>query len=130
MAIQVVMSATLQCSFGLAPSTLMVIPKGPPVMDGGPLAATIMDFAPMANILPFGMCTSLANPTVAAATAAALGVLTPMPCIPVTVSPWFPGSPTVLINNFPALNNSCKCMCTWGGVISVLNPGQFTVQIP
>lgn len=130
MAIQVVMGATLQCSFGLAPSTLMVIPKGPPVMDGGPLAATIMDFAPVANILPFGMCSSIANPTVAAATAAALGVLTPMPCLPVTVSPWVPGSPTVLINNFPALNNSCKCMCTWGGVISVLAPGQFTVQIP
>jgi len=124
------MGATLQCSFGVAPSSLMVIPKGLPVMDGGPLAATIMDFAPLANILPFGMCTSIANPTVAAATTAALGVLTPMPCIPVTVAPWAPGSPTVLINNFPALNNSCKCMCTWGGVISILNPGQFTVQIP
>ena len=130
MAIQVVMGATLQCSFGVAPSTLMVIPKGLPVMDGGPLAATIMDFTPMANILPFGMCSSIANPMVAAATAAALGVLTPMPCIPVTVAPWFPGSITVHINNFPALNNSCKCMCTWGGVISILNPGQFTVQVP
>jgi hypothetical protein len=127
---QVVMGATLQCSFGVAPSSLMVIPKGLPTMAGGPLAATIMDFAPMANILPFGMCSSLANPTVAAATTAALGVLTPMPCIPVTVAPWVPGSPTVLINNFPALNNSSKCMCTWGGVISVINPSQFTVQVP
>jgi hypothetical protein len=99
-------------------------------MDGGPFAATIMDFTPMANILPFGMCSSIANPMVAAATTAALGVLTPMPCIPVTVAPWFPGSITVHINNFPALNNSCKCMCTWGGVISILNPGQFTVQVP
>lgn len=99
-------------------------------MAGGPLAASIMDFAPMVNILPFGMCTSLANPTVAAATTAALGVLTPMPCIPVTVAPWAPGSPTVLLGTFPALNNSSKCMCTWAGVISILNPGQFTVQIP
>lgn len=130
MAIQVVMGATLQCSFGVAPSSLMIIPKGPPVMDGGPLAATIMDYAPLVNILPFGMCTTVSNPTVAAATTAALGVLTPMPCVPVTTAPWIPGSPTVLINNFPALNNNCKCMCTWGGVISVLNPGQFTVQIP
>ncbi|MFH7243425.1 MAG: DUF4280 domain-containing protein [Spirulina sp.] len=130
MGIQVVMGATLQCSFGVAPSALMVIPKGPPTMAGGPLAASIMDFAPMVNILPFGMCTSIANPTVAAATAAALGVLTPMPCIPVTVAPWAPGSPTVLLGTFPALNNSSKCMCAWAGVISILNPGQFTVQIP
>jgi len=119
---QVVMGAMLQCSFGAAPSSLIVIPKGPPTMAGGPLAATIMDFAPIANIPPFGMCSSIANPMVAAATAAALGVLTPMPCIPV--------APTVLINNFPALNNSAKCMCTWGGVISINMPGQFTVQVP
>lgn len=130
MGIQVVMGATLQCSFGVTPSSLMVIPKGPPTLAGGPLAASIMDFAPMVNILPFGMCTSLANPMVAAATTAALGVLTPMPCIPVTVAPWVPGSPTVLLGTFPALNNSSKCMCTWAGVISILNPGQFTVQIP
>jgi len=130
MGMQVVMGATLQCSFGMAPSSLMVIPKGPPTMVGGPLAASIMDFAPMVNLLPFGMCTSLANPTVAAATAAALGVLTPMPCVPVTVLPWAPGSPTVLLGTFPALNNSSNCMCAWAGVISILNPGQFTVQIP
>ncbi|MFM7885283.1 MAG: DUF4280 domain-containing protein [Pseudanabaena sp.] len=127
---QVVMGAMLQCSFGAAPSSLIVIPKGPPTMAGGPLAATIMDFAPIANIPPFGMCSSIANPMVAAATAAALGVLTPMPCIPVIVAPWVVGAPTVLINNFPALNNSAKCMCTWGGVISINMPGQFTVQIP
>jgi hypothetical protein len=89
-----------------------------------------MDFAPMVNILPFGMCSSLANPTVAAATAAALGVLTPMPCMPVTLAPWAPGSPTVLLGTFPALNSSSKCMCAWAGVISIVNPGQFTVQIP
>ena len=32
--------------------------------------ANIMDNKPMLNILPFGMCASLANPTVAAATTA------------------------------------------------------------
>lgn len=127
---QVVMGAMMQCSFGATPSSLIVIPKGPPTMAGGPLAATIMDFVPIANIPPFGMCSSIANPMVAAATAAAFGVLTPMPCIPVTVAPWVVGAPTVLINNFPALNNSAKCMCTWGGVISINMPGQFTVQVP
>ncbi|MEO0948583.1 MAG: DUF4280 domain-containing protein, partial [Cyanobacteria bacterium J06641_5] len=83
MGTQVVAGAMLQCSFGAAPSSLIVVPKGPPVMAGGPLAATIMDYAPLVNILPFGMCSSLANPSVASATAAALGVLTPMPCVPV-----------------------------------------------
>lgn len=130
MGIQVVMGATLQCSFGMAPSSLMVIPKGPPTLAGGPLAASIMDFVPIVNIPPFGMCTSLANPTVAAATAAALGVLTPMPCVPVIPAPWAPGSPTVLLGTFPALNNNSKCMCTWGGVVSIIYPGQVTVQIP
>jgi hypothetical protein len=130
MALQVVSGASLTCPFGLAPSVLNVIPKGPPAMVSGPLAATIMDYAPIANIAPFGMCTSLANPTVVVATAAALGVLTPMPCLPVTVAPWFPGSPTVSINNFPALNNNSKCMCMWGGLISITVPGQFMVMLP
>lgn len=130
MALQVCNGAIMQCSFGVAPSSLIVIPKGPPVMAGGPLAATIMDYVPLANIPPFGVCTSLANPAVASATAAAFGVLTPMPCVPVIPAPWTPGSPTVLINNFPALNNTSKCMCTWAGVISITSPGQFTVLIP
>jgi hypothetical protein len=130
MALQVSMGATLQCTFGTIPSTLMVTPKGSLVTAGGPLAATIMDNIPLTNILPFGMCITLSNPAVASATSAALGVLTPMPCVPVTPAPWAPGSPTVLINNFPALNNTSKCMCTWGGVISITSPAQVTVSIP
>jgi hypothetical protein len=130
MAQQVCAGAMMMCSFGVAPSALIVIPKGMPVMAGGPLAATIMDFAPIANIPPFSMCTTLSNPTVAAATAAALGVLTPMPCVPVTVAPWIVGAPTVLINNFPALNSTSKCMCAWGGVIQFTFPGQVQVQVP
>ncbi|WP_337099666.1 DUF4280 domain-containing protein [Paenibacillus sp. YIM B09110] len=120
--------ATLKCSFGAAPGMLTVLPQNM-VMTSMPIA-NIMDNKPMVNILPFGMCSSLANPTVASATAAALGALTPMPCIPVTAAPWVPGSPTVLIANMPALNNSSKCMCNWGGVIEVVNPGQVTIQVP
>lgn len=126
---QVVNGAMLQCTFGLAPGTLVVLPLNK-TMAGGQPAANIMDNKPMVNVLPFGMCNSIANPAVASATAAALGVLTPMPCVPVIPAPWAPGSPTALVANMPALNNSSKCMCTWAGVISVTNPGQFTVQIP
>ncbi|MBP1932256.1 DUF4280 domain-containing protein [Ammoniphilus resinae] len=120
--------AMLQCSFGTTPSSLIVLPANR-VMSAAP-TANIMDNKPMVNILPFGMCNSIANPAVAAATAAAFGAHTPMPCVPVTAAPWVPGSPTVLVANMPALNNTSKCMCNWGGVISITNPGQMTVQVP
>jgi len=80
--------------------------------------------------LPFGVCLSLANPSVAAATSAALGVLTPMPCIPVTPAPWAPGAPTVLLANQPALDNTCQLTCMWAGAIAVVTPGQTSQLIP
>jgi hypothetical protein len=120
--------AMLKCSFGLAPGTLTVLPVNQ-VTTATP-DANIMDNQPMVNIKPFGMCTSLANPTVAAATAAAQGVLVPMACIPLTTAPWAPGSPTVLLGNMPALNNASKLMCMAGGVIEICMPGQTTVAIP
>ena len=129
MGFQVCNGAAMMCTFGVAPSTLIVLPQSQ-VMTSGLPAATIMDNKPMVNIAPFGMCVSLANPTTAAATSAALGVLTPTPCIPVTTSPWAPGSPTVLIKGQPALNQSSKLMCNWGGVISINVPGQMTHNIP
>ena len=129
MPIQVCMGATLQCSFGAAPSTLVVLPQNR-TMAGGPLAANIMDNKPIANVPPFGMCSSIANPTVAAATSAALGVLTPMPCVPVLPAPWVPGAPTALIGGMPALDNNSKLMCAWAGVIQIVNPGQTTVMVP
>ena len=128
MGFQVCMGAMLQCSFGAAPSSLVVLPANKTLTVTPD--ANIMDNKPMVNILPFGMCSSLANPTVASATAAALGVLTPMPCIPVIPAPWAPGSPTVLIANMPALNDSSKLMCAYAGVIQITNPGQQTVMIP
>ena len=121
--------AMMMCSFGMAPSTLNVLPINK-TNAGGPPAANIMDHIPMMNIPPFGMCMSLANPQVAAATAAAMGVLTPQPCIPVTSAPWALGSPTVMIGNQPALDSTSMCMCNWAGVIQITNPGQMTVAVP
>lgn len=129
MPLQVCMGAMMQCTFGMAPSSLVVLPTNM-VMTSDMPAANIMDNIPMVNILPFGMCMSPANPMVAAATAAALGVLTPMPCIPMTEAPWVPGAPTVLLGNMPALDNTCQLMCTWGGVIMISDPGQETEMIP
>ncbi len=121
--------ALLTCAFGAAPSTFVVLPKNKVLTSNQP-AANIMDHQPMVNVMPFGACMSLANPQVAAATAAALGVLTPQPCVPNTPAPWVPGTPTVLLANFPALNNTSKLMCLWAGVISVAMPGQMTEMVP
>ena len=129
MAIHVCNGAMLICSFGVASSSLAVLPINRTMTSNMP-AANIMDHVPMLNILSFGMCSSIANPTVAVATTAALGVLTSMPCIPVTPAPWIPGSPTVMVGNMPALNNNCKLMCAWTGVIQVTVPGQVTEMIP
>jgi hypothetical protein len=128
MGIAVCGGASCQCSFGDAPCTLVLTPENQ-VLTSQPLA-TIMDNVPGKNLATFGMCKSLANPTVASATSAAMGVLTPMPCVPATAAPWTPGSPTVLIANKPALNNSSTLMCSYGGVITITNPGQTAIMVP
>lgn len=126
---QVSMGALMTCTMGAAPSSLVVLPKNK-VLCEGPPAANIMDHIPMVNILPFGVCMSPANPTVAAATAAALGVLTPMPCIPATAAPWITGAPTVLLANMPTLDNVSKCLCNWGGVIQFTTSATVKTQVP
>lgn len=113
------MGAMCQCSFGVAPASLVVPPDAMVMVEGVP-AATIMNSTP-ANIATFGMCTTLSNPTVASATAAALGVLTPMPCVPV-LTPWIPVSMT-LIGGQPALTASCTTICAYGGEIQITFPG-------
>ena len=118
--------AGMMCTFGVAPSTL-VVPPASGVSAGAP-AATIMDCQPMTNIPPFGMCMSPSNPTVAAATAAALGVLTPMPCIPVT-TPWTPGASKVTIGKKPALTATDRCTCAYGGSISITMAGQVKTSV-
>jgi hypothetical protein len=129
MPMQVCMGANMMCTFGMAPSSLVVLPVNR-VMTSEVPDANIMDHIPMVNIMPFGMCMSPSNPTVAAATAAALGVLTPMPCIPATTEPWTPGASNVLLGNMPTLDNVSELMCMWGGVITFVTPGEFTVMVP
>ncbi len=119
---QVVHGAKLQCSFGSAQSSLVVLPTKMTDDDGVP-AANITDHVQMLNIMPFGMCSSRANPAVAAARR-------PRPCIPKDVTTWSPGSLTILLDNKPTLNDTSKCMCVWEGVISVASPGQVTTYVP
>ena len=122
------MGAMLKCSMGMTPSPFTVADPMRPTVENRP-AGVFTDNIPMTNIMPFGMCQSLANPTVAAATSAALGVLTPMPCVPATSAPWMVPSVIVSIGNKPALTDSSKCMCNWGGVIEVTQPGPMMTDL-
>ena len=118
----------LLCSFGTAPCSMIVLPKNK-VMAGNMPAANIMDYVPYTNITGFAMCTSMANPAVASATSAASGVLTPQACTPAIAAPWAPGSTKVMVANMPALTDSSKCICSFGGTISITYAGQVKVMV-
>lgn len=95
-------------------SNLQVIP--------GTRDANVRDSAPMVNVRPFGMCRSMANPQVAAASAAAMGAMIPAACIPVCGAPWVPGDPMRMVQGAPALTPPSKLMCAYGGVITIIKP--------
>ena len=126
---QVLMGASMMCTFGTAPSSLVDLPTNKVLCEGSQ-AANIMDRVPMLNIILFDACSSLGNPMMDAATAAAFGVFTPMPCIPAVSALWVPGAPTVLITNMSALDNVSKCLCSFAGVISFRTPGTVKTMIP
>ena len=113
------------CAFGLAPTVLNAIKTELSTTPG----ANNMDMAPMMNIPTFGMCTAPTNPAVISATAAAFGVPTPAPCIPMLVAPWMPGPVKTMIMNMPAINQVSTLMCMWGGVITPTVPSQFKVMV-
>ncbi len=115
------------CSFGTAPGNLASTNNVTVLTDGKP-ALVMTDVAPMANVTPFGLCTTVTNPQVAAATAAALGVLTPQPCIPQITGAWIGTSPKVLIGGKPCVTMDSSCVCAYGGQIKIVSPGQVKSQ--
>lgn len=121
-----VSGSLLRCSMGVTPAPLNVLPLNR-VLAQGPPAGNIMDNKPIVNIAPFGLCRSIANPIVASATAAALGVLTPMPCVPLTVAPWISTS-RVMVGGAPIITKDSKCLCTWGGQITAVMTPAVTVK--
>ncbi len=125
MAEMIATGASAVCSFGTAPGTINATSQAACLVEGKP-AATIQDAQP-ANITPFGMCTSLLNPQVAAATAA---VLTPQPCMLVPAGTWTPMKPGVLLGGQPCLTRDSTLMCSnGGGMISITVPGQMKAVI-
>ena len=111
--------AALQCSFGTTPATFNA--SSTDVSANGAGAGAVSDMG-AENVPAFGMCTSMSNPQVASASAAA-ETLTPQPCQPV-LTPWTPGSSSVTVDGNPALDDASTCLCSWGGTISVGSPGQ------
>jgi hypothetical protein len=56
-------------------------------------------------------------------------IMTPMPCVPATTTPWTPGAPTVSYSKIKALNNASTCLCDWEGVITITDPGQAQTTV-
>jgi hypothetical protein len=127
---QVAATAVTVCTFSLGGATSTFVPTPRPVLSSSLINGVIIDIIPFTNIIPFPMCCSPSNPAFIAATSAALGVPTPVPCTPVTQAPWAPGVPSVQITNIPVLDNTCKLNCMLGGVISIMFPAQVTHNIP
>jgi hypothetical protein len=123
----VVSGALLQCTMGTVPTPLTVLPIARVMIENRP-AARVTDNVPGLNILPFGLCRSPANPVVAAATAAALGVLTPMPCWPVPAGPWISPVTRTTGSSIPLLAAGSTCLCAYAGTISVQLPGAVRTQ--
>jgi hypothetical protein len=131
MSVMVTDGATLCCSFSVPPKPgkLKILPFNRVKVEGH-WAATIMDHIPQVNIPSFGMCLAPTNPMVIKNTALAGGIPTPDTCIPLTPAPWITGAPTVQIGSIPALDRTAHCLCTWLGVISILEPQVYRTQIP
>lgn len=123
----VVTGGTAQCTFGTLPGVIAAGSQSKVLAEGKPVA-TILDFNAQC-ITPFGLCTTLTNPAVQAATAAALGVLTPQPCTLMPAGTWKPSKLTVQAGGSPVLTTECQGNCIYGGCIAVTNPGQSKVIV-
>ena len=115
--------ATMKCTFGDRKSKLTVYPDRTVFLTGQPMA-NISDHTSLYNIAPFGKCHTTSFPPTGAATAAAHGKLTPMPCVPGTNSNWMNGKNDYIIKGDPALLKSSFCRCCYGGVITITDDGQ------
>lgn len=122
MGIYVVQGAQMNCSCGDGSASLKVTQKK--VFIEHKPQATAKDHLSLVNIPSFGLCSSLANPAVAAATAANHGKLKKVKCIPNTVSPWVGARDNNYICEAQALLDSSTLRCAYCGVIKISDHGQ------
>lgn len=120
--------AILKCSFGDRTAKLTVYPDRTVELTTKP-TANISDHISMYNIAPFGKCHTTSFPPTGSATAANRGHLTPMPCVPGTVTEWVNGKDDYIIKGKPALLKSSYCRCKYGGIITITDDGQIDTGI-
>lgn len=107
----VVTGAILKCSSGAAPSPLNAT-TAPGVQINNQPIATIKDNLSGVNVMPFGLCAITGNA-----------------CVPVTPMPWQPGEVHILLSSpFPILSSECTLMCSVGGLIQIVVPGQVSIS--
>lgn len=119
--------ATIKCSCGDKCAKLTVYPDRTVFLTEKPMA-NISDHVSMYNIAPLGKCHTTAYPPTGSATAANHGHLTPMPCVPGTVSEWVNGKSDYIVKGKPALLKTSYCRCQWGGVITITDDGQVDTE--
>ncbi len=129
MPMQVCMGASMMCTFGMAPSSLVVLPTNKVFTDMVP-DANIMDHIPMTNIMPFGMCMSPSNPRSPPRLPRRWACSLPCPAFRQRPRRGLRARRTVLLGNMPTLDNVSELMCMWGGVITFVTPGEMTVMVP
>lgn len=120
--------AVLQCQFGSTPAAFNVLPLSKVVIGSCPVGV-LSDMTPLVNIPPFGMCSSVSNPAVISATAAAMGTPTAAPCIPAPTGSWEDVPDDVLAGGRAVVTNGSSLTCAWGGKISVKFAGQTGIQL-
>lgn len=125
MANPVVNTALCMCSFGVAPCPLTVTSQSQALACNMPIA-TISD-----TTLPtFGMCSSLANPSVASATGGGSGRSDPHAPALYARGVWVPARPPSWWGGSPCSTIPAKLMCAFAGVISVNMTPAMTVNTP
>lgn len=124
----VTQNAILRCPFGLMTSILNVVDPTRASIGKNKMAVQ-SDKLPLVNIPVFGMCTSIVNPAVQAATFAAMGTLTPAACPGVkAMMGWSPPPSNVLNATSRYLLQTCTLLCAFGGNIHIVHSGQGVVN--
>ena len=113
----VVSGALLSCDQGVSPCPLVVAPDSE--VDAATLTMATVDHHQPSHVAGFGMCRTQQNPAVAAATAAAQGVLTPAPCVPMLSSPWSDGAQSCELDGVALLASDAELKCAYGGAITI-----------
>ena len=107
---------TLRCNFGSCSSQMYIWGN---LNNNKEFIENISGNKPTGNIMSFGMCSSLSNPTVCAATACSLGFLSPQPCVANIAFPWMSSQNGTVVKSDLPIDENSKTYCSYGGQITI-----------